>query len=161
MPSADIADIADAPSDAPATEARRGRRARRTSDDGPRATFGQLLPFLFEHKRTLVVVAVLSILSAVTMLVQPLLVGQVIDRVQNNADLGILLWALVGFVIAAWLLGAINASGFIQYAALRLNYRIFAWGVGLAVLFGLISGVYPAWRMSRLHPVQALKGATR
>ena len=25
-------------------------------------------------------------------------------------------------------------------------------------LFGLISGVYPAWRMSRLNPVDALKG---
>lgn len=106
MPSADIAEPhADAapPADAtpaPATAARRARRGRKPAD-GPRATFGQLLPFLFEHKRTLVVVAVLSILSAVTMLVQPLLVGQVIDRVQNNASLGILLWALVGFVIAS------------------------------------------------------------
>jgi putative ABC transport system permease protein len=72
-----------------------------------------------------------------------------------------LVGAAVGFVIAAWLLSAINASGVIQYAALRLNYRIFAWGVGLAIVFGLVSGVYPAWRMSRLHPVQALKGAPR
>jgi putative ABC transport system permease protein len=29
------------------------------------------------------------------------------------------------------------------------------------VVFGLISGVYPAWRMSRLNPVQALKGGPR
>jgi putative ABC transport system permease protein len=28
----------------------------------------------------------------------------------------------------------------------------------IAVAFGLISGVYPAWRMARLHPVDALKG---
>ncbi|KRB36342.1 ABC transporter ATP-binding protein [Microbacterium sp. Root180] len=100
MPSADIAD---APADAaaPADEPRRGRRSRGKQDDGPRATFGQLLPFLFEHKRTLVIVAVLSILSAVTMLVQPLLVGEVIVRVQDEADLGMLLWALIGFVIAA------------------------------------------------------------
>jgi putative ABC transport system permease protein len=28
----------------------------------------------------------------------------------------------------------------------------------LAVAFGIISGVYPAWRMSRLNPVDALKG---
>lgn len=97
MPSAETTE---APAPA-AAEPRRGRRSGRKSDEGPRATFGQLLPFLFEHKRTLVIVAVLSILSAVAMLVQPLLVGQVIDRVQNNADLGVLLWALVGFVIAA------------------------------------------------------------
>lgn len=72
-----------------------------------------------------------------------------------------LVGAAIGFVIAAWLLSAINASGLIQYASLRLNYRIFAWGVALAIAFGLVSGVYPAWRMSRMHPVQALKGASR
>ena len=31
-------------------------------------------------------------------------------------------------------------------------------GGNLAVVFGLLSGVYPAWRMSRVHPVVALKG---
>ena len=72
-----------------------------------------------------------------------------------------LVGALVGFVAAGLLLRLVNASGVIQYAELSLNYRIFAWGAGLAVLFGLLSGVYPAWRMSRLHPVQALKGASR
>ena len=72
-----------------------------------------------------------------------------------------LVGAAIGFVLSAWLLTAINASGVIQYAALHLNYRIFAWGVALAIAFGLLSGVYPAWRMSRLHPVQALKGGSR
>ena len=72
-----------------------------------------------------------------------------------------LVGAAVGFVGAALLLQVINASGMIPYAQLQLNYRIFGWGVVLAVAFGLLSGVYPAWRMSRLHPVQALKGASR
>jgi len=31
----------------------------------------------------------------------------------------------------------------------------------LALAFGLVSGVYPAWRMSRMHPVAALKGGGR
>jgi putative ABC transport system permease protein len=72
-----------------------------------------------------------------------------------------LVGAGIGFVLAAWLLHLINASGLIQYAELSMNYRIFGWGVLLAVAFGLLSGVYPAWRMSRLAPVLALKGATR
>ena len=72
-----------------------------------------------------------------------------------------LVGSAVGFVVAALLLQVINGSGMIQYAQLQLNYRIFGWGVLLAVAFGLLSGVYPAWRMSRLHPVQALKGASR
>jgi putative ABC transport system permease protein len=42
-----------------------------------------------------------------------------------------------------------------------MNYRVFLYGLGTAVFFGLFSGVYPAWKMSRLHPVQALKGASR
>jgi putative ABC transport system permease protein len=31
----------------------------------------------------------------------------------------------------------------------------------MALVFGVLSGVYPAWRMSRLNPVEALKGTTR
>jgi putative ABC transport system permease protein len=72
-----------------------------------------------------------------------------------------LVGAAIGFLVAALLLQVINSSGMIQYAQLHLNYRIFGWGVVLAVVFGLLSGVYPAWRMSRLHPVMALKGVSR
>lgn len=121
MPSADTADTAEAEAAArSASPARppRGRRGRK-ADEGPRATFGQLLPFLFEHKRTLVVVAVLSIVSAATMLVQPLLVGQVIDRVQKNLDLGVLLWALVGFVILSSLI-----SGWQHYLLQRTGTAV-------------------------------------
>ena len=52
----------------------------------------------------------------------------------------------------------INQSDLIPYADMTLNLRIFMWGIALAVVFGLLSGVYPAWRMSRVHPVVALKG---
>ena len=72
-----------------------------------------------------------------------------------------LVGAALGFVGAALLLQVINAQRDDPVRALQLNYRIFGWGVVLAVAFGLLSGVYPAWRMSRLHPVLALKGASR
>jgi putative ABC transport system permease protein len=72
-----------------------------------------------------------------------------------------LVGAAIGLAITAVVLRAINASGLILYAELSLNYRIFGWGVVLAVAFGLLSGVYPAWRMSRMHPVQALNGVGR
>jgi ATP-binding cassette subfamily B protein len=75
------------------------RRRRRKTPEGPRATFRQLLPFIFEHKRTLVVVAVLSILGAIATLAQPLLVGQVITRVQNEEALGNLVWVLIALVV--------------------------------------------------------------
>ncbi|OAN39761.1 ABC transporter ATP-binding protein [Microbacterium sp. H83] len=80
------------------------RRGRGAQQDGPRATFRQLLPFLFEHKRTLIVVAVLSVFGAATSLVQPLLVGQVIEAVQSDRGLGILVWLLIGFVVISSLI---------------------------------------------------------
>ncbi|QKJ20094.1 ABC transporter ATP-binding protein [Microbacterium hominis] len=121
MPSADIDDSPSTPVASPAAPApaRRGRGSRRVKDDGPRASLAQLLPFLFEHKATLAVVVVLSILGAAASLIQPLLVGQVITRVQENLDLGILLWALVGFVILASLI-----SGYQHYLLQRTGTAV-------------------------------------
>ena len=68
---------------------------------------------------------------------------------------------LLGLALAHGVLAMITASGLVPYAQFRLNVRVFLWGLGIAVFFGLLSGVYPAWRMSRLHPVDALKGAAR
>ena len=69
-----------------------------------------------------------------------------------------LVGGLVGFALSMILLRALEGSGVFTYARFTLNPRVFAWGMVLAALFGLISGVYPAWRMSRLNPVDALKG---
>lgn len=67
----------------------------------------------------------------------------------------------IGFLLSRFVLQFITNSGWFPYAEFHLNYRLFLGGLGLAVIFGLFSGVYPAWKMSRLHPVQALKGAVR
>jgi putative ABC transport system permease protein len=67
----------------------------------------------------------------------------------------------VGLVLSIFALDGLTASGLIQYAHFHLNLRIFAYGLALALIFGVVSGVYPAWRMSRLNPVEALRGGTR
>ena len=69
-----------------------------------------------------------------------------------------LLGAAAGLILAGLVLQALNASGLLPYARLALNYRIFGYGLAMALFFGVLSGVYPAWRMSKLHPVQALRG---
>ncbi len=84
----------------------RMRGGRRRTDDGPRARLSQLLPYLFEHKGVLVAVAVLSIVEAVATLGQPLVVGQVIERVQAGDTLGVLVWALVILVVVSSAIGA-------------------------------------------------------
>lgn len=68
------------------------------------------------------------------------------------------LGGLLALVAAAALLHAFNESGFIPYAQLRLNLRIFFYGVGLALVFGILSGVWPAWKMSRMRPADVLSG---
>ncbi len=91
----------------------------RPKDDGPRAKFAQLLPYLFEHKKILGVVIALSIVGAAASLAQPLLVSQVITVVQAGEPLGWLVGALVGLVIVSGLL-----SGFQHYLLQRTGTSV-------------------------------------
>jgi putative ABC transport system permease protein len=69
-----------------------------------------------------------------------------------------ILGGAIGLVLSMAVLRAFNTSGILRYAQFAMNLRIFAYGMLIALAFGLLSGVYPAWRMSRLNPVDALKG---
>jgi putative ABC transport system permease protein len=65
----------------------------------------------------------------------------------------------LGLVFAKCALLWLEGSGLIPYLKIDLDFAVFGWALLLAIVFGLLSGVLPAWKMSRLHPVQALKGA--
>ena len=69
-----------------------------------------------------------------------------------------LLGGLLGLGMSFFVIRALNKSGILRYAQFSINARVFGYGMLIAVVFGLVSGVYPAWRMSRLNPVDALKG---
>jgi len=96
------------------TRPARRRRAGRPVPEGPRATFGQLLPYLTERRGVMVLILVLSVLGAGAALAQPLLVSQVISFVEAGRGLGPLVWALVGLVVVSGLL-----SGFQHYLLQR------------------------------------------
>ena len=87
----------------PSPRPRRGRAMRRrgSEPEGPRASLRQLLPFIFEHRPIIVAVVVLSVFGAATSLAQPLLVGQLIERVSGGQALGALVWALVALVVVS------------------------------------------------------------
>lgn len=94
--------------------ARRGFGRDRGDEGGPRATFRQLLPYLLEHRTVLSWVIVISVLGAIASLAQPLLVSQVIARVEAGEALGPLVAGLVALVVVAALL-----SGFGHYLLQR------------------------------------------
>ena len=98
----------------------RGRSGRRsgagTEQRGPRASFTELLPYLFEQRGMLAFILAISVVSAGVSLAQPLLVGQVIDRVQQTEPLGRLVAVLVVIVIVGALL-----DGYQHYLLQRMG----------------------------------------
>jgi putative ABC transport system permease protein len=69
-----------------------------------------------------------------------------------------LVGGLLGLGLAAGALALVNEAHPIAYAHFSLSWPVFGWGMVLTLIFGLMSGVYPAWKMSRLNPVAALRG---
>ncbi len=64
---------------------------------------------------------------------------------------------VIGFLVSGLVIYLINTSGIIPYADLTINLTVFGVGLILCLIFGVLSGVYPALRMSRLHIIKALK----
>ena len=90
----------------------RGRRGGSATgkDEGPKAKFSQLWPYLMEHKPALWLAVILSIIGAGVNLGQPLIVGKLIDAVQHKLD--VTGWA-IGLV--AVLLGTALTGGLMYY----------------------------------------------
>ncbi len=70
-----------------------------------------------------------------------------------------LIGGLVALILAVALIAAFNASDIYPHADLRVNWLVAGMAFLLSLVFGLISGVYPAWRMSKLAPAEALKSS--
>jgi putative ABC transport system permease protein len=69
-----------------------------------------------------------------------------------------LLGGVLGLALAAGTLHLLNTSGLIAYTQFGLNGRVFGGAVLAILFFGILSGVYPAYKMSKLQAVKALKG---
>lgn len=104
---------------APRTRSRNPFARRDSADDGPRARFSELLPYILEQRGLMAFVVVLSVLGAAASLGQPLLVQRVVGVVQEGGQLGVLVWALVGLVVVSGLL-----SGYQHYLLQRMGEGI-------------------------------------
>jgi putative ABC transport system permease protein len=66
---------------------------------------------------------------------------------------------LIGLACTRVVLWWLETAQLIPYLKAGVNPSVFGCGMLLAFVFGLLSGLIPAWKMSRLDPVHALKGA--
>jgi putative ABC transport system permease protein len=69
-----------------------------------------------------------------------------------------LLGGVLGLGLAAGVLALLNGSHFFAYSDFALNSRVFGVALGAVLFFGILSGAYPAYKMSKLQAVKALKG---
>jgi putative ABC transport system permease protein len=66
---------------------------------------------------------------------------------------------VLGLAATAGVLRWLESANLIPYLKVEMDLAVFGYGMLIATVFGLMSGVIPAWKMSRLDPVHALKGA--
>ncbi|NCD68425.1 ABC transporter permease [Mucilaginibacter agri] len=67
------------------------------------------------------------------------------------------LGGLIGVVLSLIAMYFINNARLIANLELTLNFTVLGYALAICIFFGLFSGVYPAWRMSKLNVVTALK----
>jgi len=68
-----------------------------------------------------------------------------------------LMGGVLGILFSFILLQVVNYIRPFANVELTLSFNVFFFSVFVCLLFGLISGVYPAWRMSKMQVVTALK----
>ena len=65
----------------------------------------------------------------------------------------------IGIVLSIIAIAIFNGSGIIPNGQLGFNGAVLLYTISACLVFGVVSGVYPAWRMSRMQVVAALKAS--
>ena len=67
------------------------------------------------------------------------------------------LGGLIGLFLSVFVIYFINDLQLMENVYLKINFSVLLYSFIACLFFGLLSGVYPAWRMSKLNVVKALK----
>ena len=74
-----------------------------------------------------------------------------------------ILGGILGFILSAIIFEGFAKSLLTNFSAVfpeghsLINWRVFMACLLLSIIYGIATGVYPAWRMSKVHPVHALR----
>jgi len=69
-----------------------------------------------------------------------------------------LIGGIIAWIISWAALWTLTGTDLVPYGEFRPSLTFFLQCLLICLVFGLISGVYPAYRMSRMQPVEALRG---
>ncbi len=72
-----------------------------------------------------------------------------------------LIGGVLAYILSGIILSLINNSGVVPWGYIRLDLTVFLYSMIVTIFFGIFSGILPSYRMSRLHPAEALKGVSR
>jgi putative ABC transport system permease protein len=64
---------------------------------------------------------------------------------------------IIGLGLATILIYFINSANLLEFLKLTVNFKFFLYSFVVVIIFGVISGFLPAYRMSKIHIVNALK----
>lgn len=82
---------------------------------------------------------------------------RILGTVVREAVLLSLLAGLVGILLGVGLTKLISLSPATSYLAAQYSPAVLLQTLAVAVVLGVLGGIYPAWRASRLSPVEALR----
>lgn len=68
-----------------------------------------------------------------------------------------LIGGVIGFGLAILVVYLLNRSAIFPHYLLNINFMVVLYAMVLALLFGILSGIIPAYRMARMNIVNALK----
>ena len=103
----------------PPAAGRKGRRAKAAAESGsakPRAKLRDIWPHIRDHRRVLIVIAVVSLIASGLGLLQPLVLQNLINTVGAGGTVGSLMWVLIALAVLSFGLVAIVQAMFPLWA---------------------------------------------
>ena len=82
---------------------------------------------------------------------------RIIKMIIGESILLSLIAIVVGLIVGIGIVEILGSTGMIPGLMPSFSVSLFVKGIGVALLLGIIGGIYPAYRASKLEPTEALR----